>query len=582
MTIGSSPSHRAPFRPVLLLALVALCAVDVLGAPSIAVQIGFSGHVLPERYAPFRMQVRGYEGAADARAVVTQPLGNEWRDTATVRQEIDLLFTADGSASAVLPIYEPLNPIAVALIDQNGETVARTDLDLRAGRHLDPFPLLYGSYPESARGASSFVIATDLPSNWWAYDAVHSLWISSPPPPAAWTAIAQWIVGGGSVVLLSGPDYIRFDSPILRRLLPLSAPAIGRTTDGLHYLGGGLRAGASAYLARAELPLLVSWPYGAGHVAVVTLRPTDLSEEELDQIWLTVPGSSRVSMAGLTESLLGALPLARPTRLAALFLTVACIAGLITAAAVRKRYRRSGEVATVGLFLALAVSSGFYANRTTQMEDVYSMNTHLSILASYGMHTDTLSFYSHMAQSLVHSVGSETIPAQAPPTALADHPLYAFMPQATATPWAYHHSAYAGHVVTAVADIGQKTFYTFAASTIPLRISNNATADVTVLDNQAPEPLAHCWVIVDGKGTCVSPVPTGVHSFSLEPEQDLESLWIQASEPSSTVLRHLADQLPFQQGVWLVAVSDVTSELSPETARKVRHLSVYVVQGDPV
>ncbi len=579
MTTGRNPVRYAFLYLLVFPALLALCGSAARGAPSIEVQIGFNGHVVPERYAPLRVRVHGYDGAGDAQVVVTQQLGNEWRDTATVRQELDLVVASDGSYTTVLPIYEPLNPISVALIDEAGRTVAETSVNLRETRHLADFSLLYGSLPYSIGDDVTQVAAVDLPSSWWAFDAIRSFWISAPLPQEAWPAIARWVLSGGSVVLASGPDYFRYDSPDLREILPLDDPAIGTLPDGLLYLSGTLKPGASVALSREDVPLLVDWSYGAGHLAVMALRPVDLTEAEFTRIAETLPGSTRISMTPVSETLLGGLPVARPTHLAVLLLIAACVVGLVVVTTVARRHRWPGTIAAVCVFAGLSGWSGFLGNSSNTISTVYAINTSLHVIESFGIEIDSLSFYCSDAGRHAYALASETIPAQAPPSRLAEHPIYTFMPRPTATPWVYEHIASPGGVLTSAAEIGQKTFYSYASSPSLLRLTYDPTDALATLDNQAEEQLVDGWLVVDGQGVRVRQVSRGTQTVRLQAEGTLAALFGQAADPAPFVLQHLAEELPLQHGVWFIALSALEDVPSQQPGQEVRHLGVYVVKG---
>jgi len=580
MTTGRNSNVHLPLRLLILSVLVATWSVSARGATSIEVQIGFNGHVVPERYAPFRMRVRDYAGTGTSHVVVNQRLGNEWRDTSTVRHELAPVVSCDGSYSTALPIYEPLNPIAVALVDEAGEVLAEASVELRETRHLDPFSLVYGPLPSPIAAEGPSVTAAELPASWWAFDAVRTLWISAPPPPESWPAVAQWVLAGGSLVLASGPDYFRFDSPILRALLPLSNPAIATRPDGLLSLDGTLKPGASASVLHGGAPLLAHWSYGAGHVAILTVRPTDIDPSALDEILVTIPESERLSMAAVSEALLGEMQVVRPTHLTALLLVAASGLGLGAVVAAGRQRRWAGVVATSCLFAALTVWFGFHVNRANDVSFLYRMNTSLHVVASLGIQIDTSSFYSADVAQREHPFASETLPAQATPATLARHPIYLFMPQPTATPWVYGHAAAPSRIVTSVAEIGLKTFYAFSACASPLRLTVDHADRHAVLACQTEERLIDCWLIVDGRGTRVPPISAGTFRFPLSATAMLGSLWAQADGPASLVLGHLAEQFPFQQGVWFVGLSELRDAYPPLSGQEVRHLDIYVVRGE--
>jgi len=577
--------RRNPHRNSIccLLALAIFLPVWVAcaqGAPTIDVQIGFGGHVVPERYAPFHLRIRGDGSATGCRIIVTQPLGSEWRDTATVRQELALVIGSDGACDGAVPVYEPLNPISVALIDGAGAPVAETLVDLRETRHLSPFPLLYGILPYPMESETPPVTAADLPTRWWAYDAVRILWISAPPPQQAWAAITQWVLSGGSVVIVCGPDYFRFDTPDLRPLLPLAELGIETAPSGQRRLSGTPRPGASILVDRGDIPLLVGWRYGVGHVAVVTGDPDELTPDEFAAIAQAVPDATRLSMTAVSETLLEGMPVGRPTHLAGLLLIVLSGFGLAAATWIGRRRRSFGGIVAVCLFIVLAVLAGLKGNEANQSATQYAVSTSLVIIDSLGIQIVSLSIFSMDPPPRTYPFPGEGLPAQASPTRLPPHPLYSVLPQPSATPWAYAHTAEPGQVTTSTVDIGQKSFYTYAPALIRLRLTYDPNRGLAVLDNQLEERLVDGWLIAGGRAVHVPDLPRGTQSISLDAGATLASLLDQADDPAPVVVQHLIEDLPLQHGVWLVAVSAYEEAETSEPGRKVRHLGVYAVKGD--
>jgi len=522
------------------------------------------------------VRIRGFDHDLTARLLVTHVLGNEWRDTSTIRQDLGFVVSTDGAFSTVIPMYEPLNPIDVALLAEDGTSLAETSILLRATRHLDPFPLVYGALPHSLDEEETPVTAAELPSEWWAYDAVHSLWISEPPPQEAWPAIAQWVLAGGSLVIASGPDYFRFDSPALRQLLPLSNPSLTTHEDGTLALTGTMKPGTSRPVSRGDLPLVFGWPYGAGHVAVVAVRPTDLTGAEFERAREAVPGATRLSMTAVSEALLGSLPVDRPTHGSALLLIALTTIALGAVVFVGRRHRWAGVATAAVVFAALCVWSGFYANNTKQVSSIYVSNTVLHLATSFGIDHVSSSFYSTETDPLPYALGGEAIPLQAPSGTVTPHP----MPRPTATPRAYAHTAEPGRVIASAAEIGQKTFYAYATAPSLVRLSVDRASGHAVLDYRADVELVDCWLIADGQGVRVPPVSNGTHTYEQASSATLGSLVREADGTASLVLQHLIEELPFQTGMWFVGLSVPRDDVATEAGRKVRHLDVYVVRGE--
>lgn len=578
MTIGRRTTIQVAFVLFASAAGVALTCIPLRAAPAIEVELGFQGHVVPERYAPIRVRIRGYDGRTPARLLVVQTLGSEWRDTSIVRQELGIDVTSDGVYEATLPVYEPLNPVHVSLVAEDGRLLAETSVQLRATRHLDPFVLRYGPLPPFGGGTDEPVVAADLPSEWWAYDAVRVLWIAAPPSQEAWSAIGRWALSGGSVVLAAGPDYFRFDSPILRSLLPLSNPTLAASEEGTLALSGSLRSGASISVSRGDLPLLTGWRYGAGHVAVLTTRPADLSAEELEDVAAAIPDAVRLSMIPVSESVLRALPVIRPTHLSALLLialTVAAWAGIVY---VGRRYRRTGAACAAGVIVALVVWSGFFANRANEYASVYSVYTSFHLSTSFGLDVASLSFFAPSSLVRDYALAGNAIPLQAPTSSAAPHPFDAFMPQTTATPVLYAHTARPGRVTASSGHGELKTFLAFDDSRSTPRLS--VRGPTTTLEYAGDVRLADCWLIVDGQGARMPQVTAGTTRLTPGVLEPLGSLVREANDPAALLLQHAVEILPLHQGVWFIGISELQSPAPPEPDREVRHLDAYVVRGD--
>jgi len=579
MTIGRGTTIHVVFVLFASAASVALSCIPLHAAPAIEAEIGFQGHVVPERYAPIRVRIRGYAERAPARLLVAQTLGSEWRDTSIVRQDLGISVTADGTYEATLPVYEPLNPIDVSLVAEDGRILAETSLQLRATRHLDLFMLRYGPYPLAGDAADERLVAAALPSEWWAYDAVRVLWISAPPPQEAWSAIGRWVLAGGSVVLAAGPDYFRFDSPTLRSLLPLSDPTLQPADGTTLALSGSLRSGASITASRGDLPLLVGWQYGAGHIAVLTIRPADLAAEELEHIAAAIPDAVRLSMIPVSEAVLRGLPVIRPTHLSALLLIALTVAVWTVIVYVGRRYRRTGAACAVGLIAGLAVWSGFFANRANEYASVYSVYTIFHLSTSFGIDAVSLSLLAPTPLARDYALAGEAIPLQAPTSSSAPHPFDAFMPQTTATPWLYAHIAAPGRVTTSTGPGELKTFLAFDDSESAPRLSVSGPAAAT-LEYAGEIRLADCWLIVDGQGARMPEVTSGVTRFAPSVLEPLGALVREANDSAGLLLQHAAELLPLHQGVWFVGVSELRSPGTPQPDRKVRQLDAYVVRGD--
>jgi len=581
MSTGRSLTLRTSLRRTLLPILLAAAVLTGHATPTIEAAFGFAGHVVPERYAPLHVRIGGVEDGTKAHLVVTQTLGNEWRDTSTVRQQLGLTIASDGRFETTVPLYEPLNPVSLALISDDGTILAETTALLRATRRLEPFRLMYGSFPFPDDGDP--VTASTLPSDWWAYDTVRSLWIVEPPPQQAWDAIARWALSGGSVVLVAGSDYFRFDSPVLRKLLPISAPRLEPLgADGLVLVGSPVPEAVTA-VSRDDVPLLIRRPYGAGQMSVLTVDAGDLAPSEIEAIVEAVPDAARLSVTPVSEALLGDLPVAQPRHASALLIIGCSIAALLIVVFIGRRWRWAGVGCGVSLFTLLCVWSGFVVNHDTGIASIYRFYAHFHIATSFGIDVVSLSFFAAEADPRVHPFDLATIPLQVTSSPLNPHPIYSFMPQPTATPWVYEHTAEPGRIVTSAAEIGQKTFASYGTSSPAVRLSINSGDGGIVLDVLHEDlPLADGWIVVDGRGTRLAAVSPGRQIVALDSADfvSLGALSGDATDSAALVLQHVSELFPLHSGIWFIGVSTSHDVPPPLPDEKVRHLDAYIVQGE--
>ncbi|GAG25101.1 unnamed protein product, partial [marine sediment metagenome] len=260
-------------------------------------------------------------------------------------------------------------------------------------------------------------------------DVAQSLWISAAPPQESWDAIARWVFAGGTAVLLSGPDYFRFDSPVVRELLPLTDPALVTGSDNADSLIGTPKPGTQTSLRRDSAPLLFVRPYGAGHVALVTVRAADLTQNEIELIADSIPASARLTLTELSEAALGALPVVRPGYSAAILLGAGCIVAFGVSVAVSRRHSKGGVVSVAVLFICLSVLSGLYANANKSLTEQYAIITSLYVQTWFGIRADTMSFLWSRNGQLTHPAPSETVPIQTVSASAATESLYALVPQ---------------------------------------------------------------------------------------------------------------------------------------------------------
>ncbi|MCK5584565.1 hypothetical protein KAJ02_00665, partial [Candidatus Bipolaricaulota bacterium] len=130
----------------LLRFLVFLAALLLLSfsssAQTLSVELGFEGRLTPGRYAPILIEVHDYRTVGSSRLRITQLAGNAWRGEATLQQELSYSIQSNGQYAAVIPIYDPVNPIVVELLSSTNSVLATKTIDLRGTMRPAPYPVL--------------------------------------------------------------------------------------------------------------------------------------------------------------------------------------------------------------------------------------------------------------------------------------------------------------------------------------------------------------------------------------------------------------------------------------------------------
>ncbi|MEI6171321.1 MAG: hypothetical protein WCQ45_02410, partial [bacterium] len=361
-------------------ALIA-CAFVVLGfaprvsaQPVVSAEFGFDHQLVRYRFAPIQVTLSGLEDPITGHLIVQQFVGSDPSTPVSVEQEIVSGRIQNGVYRGTLPAYDPILPIIVQLIDEQGNLIASVSESVRQSARGLPFAVVAGT-PYHVDDTDAIVDPSELPADWWAYDPVSVLWLTSPlTTRAVWVGLGAWVSAGGSLVLFSGSDFYQWDSPLARELLPFTDPSLRDGADSASVLVGRPRAGAQVLLTKQDQPFLVRIPYGAGVVSLVTERFRDLDEMDLRRIEPRIPMSRRLLSAdALSEDLLNETPVLRPMYAFAPLVVVAVLAALL--AARRRSVRHAGSA--VVLFLAsiavVAVSSGLYLNRLGYMAYAYTI-----------------------------------------------------------------------------------------------------------------------------------------------------------------------------------------------------------------
>ena len=551
-------------------ALVA-CVLAVLGfapwvsaQPEISAEFGFDHQLVRYRFAPIQVTLSGLPEPIAGHLIVQQFVGPDPSTPVSVEQEIVSGRIQNGVYRGTLPAYDPILPIIVQLIDEQGNLIASVSESVRQSARGLPFAVVAGT-PYHVDDTEAIVDPSELPADWWAYDPVSVLWLTSPPTTrAVWVGLGAWVSAGGSLVLFSGSDFYQWDSPLARELLPFTDPSLRDGADSASVLVGRPRAGAQVLLTKQDQPFLVRIPYGAGVVSLVTERFRDLDEMDLRRIEPRIPMSRRLLSAdALSEDLLNETPVLRPMYAFAPLVVVAVLAALL--AARRRSVRHAGSA--VVLFLAsiavVAVSSGLYLNRLGHMAYAYTISTTLHIGTAFSCSTVSYAFFSLEAVQMTIPQEKGAFPAQVQQVPSAKS-VYSMRSETTST--TFNVPARMRRFVRGCDTRG-----------VGFRLAVDDTVRLIRVEPLEERQLVSAMIFADGY----------FHRFPLDRVgaivrlDDLTRLGTSAMTATETAMYSSVSRwMPSLTGTWLLTLSE-TGELtrSTETTEKVRVVDVDIVQG---
>jgi len=548
----------------LVLFALLLITLGAVATPRLAVTAGFSGRFVPEHLAPLRVEISNIGASFSGTLVISQRVGNPWRGEAESRIEFPLRLSGAEELECVVPIYDFIHPLEVALLSEEEKILAEEVLELRAYRQEEPFPLAVGAFPVGFDEMSVVIDSKALPRQWAAYEATSSLWvgrIAGGISKDQGQAIGQWVLAGGTLVLFTGTDFYLVDSPILRELLPLENPRLV-DTNGVTTLHGETREGTRTILTRNETPLLLVRRVGAGTVLLVTASAFALVETEFSAIKAHVPTAKLISFGSDVAGLLEETPLQRPGYLAASLLVL----GTLTSFTLVASRTRSAK-ATLTLLLAASglfcVLSGFYTNQAKTVTDVYFIKTSLYLQAFFGSNIDYYGLFGSTVDSSPVNVKDPATLIQELPRNLQGHNFDIDVGEGTRLSLARGESRF---------------LHGFSAKILPITVSPLEGKKVRV-KNGLDEPLRAALLIKDGTAFPIDEVRVGEESYALRGGVPLEDAALGA-EHFTTLFRTLAEDFSLAEGVWLVgAWEEQGVEHCENTRVKVRDLALVVIAG---
>ena len=551
---------RRPSLHLSILLVTVILSLSVFGSPEIHFTVGFDEQVMRHRFTPFNIQLSGLSEPIEAALLVRQTRGIPGATQAEVVHTVEQGMLSNGSYEATLPLYEPLNPVTVELVHANGERLASAQISARLGIREWPFPIIVGD-PLRVDQTEAIVDVSELPSDWWAYDIAKSVWLLEPIASAPiLETLGEWVVSGGSLVLFTGAEFPKMDSPVFRKLLPIGSPTLSQRGDGIYVLNGDRKLAASNILMGEELPLLVQMPLGAGQISLVTVRYEDLSDDEFAEIVDQIDSATRMpGIEQLTVATLRSTSVPRPPYWITPMLTALILAGLFLFSELSQRLHPKRTLTVLLLvILSSAVSSGLYANQNNAFVLLYQARTSLRVVSSFGINADLLTLYATQPLALIvdHSEASAPISSAMSTTYSAD-----FSEVDNAEGSALQLQANERRDLT-LFDRGR------------LGIEMAFVTEGIEITNRLGTELGDCYVLF-GQDTYAVPVlSTGTHIYPLQP----------AYLPGETTSRMRALEAWFplrDSGVWLLNVSEEDGSTFEEKGvhKKVRHVTIQLVEG---
>ncbi len=558
-----------------VLTVVILLSASCAGGavPTLDARIGFASTVVARLNAPVRVTVSGLEETISGSLRIVQYVGILSESSEEVSIELTSGTVDAATYESSIPIYDPLNPVDVILTDSNGHVLAAQQLNFRLFTRSAPFPLVCETALDLG-GTEIRVGPAELPWEWWAYEAVDSLWLGGASiSRPAWEAISRWVLAGGSLVMFTGSDVFKFDPTFLEALFPLEGATLEATAEGVPFVEARLPADAETLLWRDDgTPLVHVRSFGAGSVAVVTVRAADLTVEETRRLASRTRSSDLISMQLPSWTLQGQIRVPRPNYLVAPIVVMAMIGGLVGGRAMARRRLhvggragRGGLVVVAIVAVAASVFSGFYTNRAKQLVELYQCNTILDVYVSVG------------TRIVSHTIFAPGFPLDIGlPRERLSVPTYALIRTVRRAAFGSRATADVLEVPLAAGESRHLRSYGDARPSIELTVSGREAT----IENHLERTLDRAYVIVDGLLYRVGEVPPGVRTVALQGGVAAWSLRGVDRSGYADGLKAIEAAFSFEQGGWVVAVTDETSIRSGvQTEEKVRDVHYYVVQG---
>ncbi len=536
------------------------------------IELGFEGRLTPNHYAPIRIQVNDYHSPDSSRLRLTQLAGNAWRGEATLQQDLASTVRTNGYYEAIVPIYDPANPILVELLSESDVVLASQTVDARDLLRPTPYPLLDRQLPRFDDRAA-IVSPDSLPAQWWGYDSIETLWVASPLSSESWSAVSQWVLAGGSLVVLTGTNFYRMDSPALRALLPIEDPQVVSTNLGTSYLSGSHTNSTIDLLSDEGFPLLSHHRYGAGNVSLVSVQAQSLSVEDLLLISTYVATADLVSLEEFAETLLSAESVVALDSLPILAM-IAVLAALVCICSIIGRSKpRIGWSAMLVATLLVSVSSGLISNPATHQVSQYAVNTHLYVQASFGFYAGSSCYFSLIPSSYDQMLKPDIAPL-------------IYLPRAMRVANSFDSSASPGHLQQELSGSDLRRWHAYGDTSAVLDFEFIDATQVRITNFHADD-FESAWLVMNGAIYPINQrVVRGNQVYRFDPTAAMSmGAFLSTGHTQNAVsiyrlVREMKELFDLGTGIWLIAANDVEQIQRGDFTRKVRDMTLVMTLGE--
>ena len=564
------------WRTLLCLVIGILLGSVAVSAQSVDIHIGYSSSVLASRYAPIRVDLSGLDAEIDGVLRVTQHIGPPDQSPEAVTVDLVEGLLENGTYTGTIPIFDPLNPIDVAVLTPTGRVLAEQSTNVRLFQRTARFPVVSG--PAISLGGLEVVVSPgELPTDWWAFECLDSLWVNGGGvSTSVWEAIARWVFAGGSVVVFTGEDYYQIDSPAFRRLFPMAHLRIETSAGGTRFLTGD--AADKVHVALSDeasgIPLLYQTAYGSGTVSVISVRAVDADAESLADISALVPRADWYSLLRFGSEFRGGMRVSRPIYMIAPSLVVIlllCVGGLRWG--IRKR-RLTGDASQAGIsmlvvlvvVIALTVWSGFYANNAKQLVELFQLEFSIQTHTTDGISLGYTGFVSP-ATTRIATIEREQVSV----------PIYALAKSTSDTSFASSTTPELFEFTIQANEVRDFRHYGSPRRLVSFGLDRE-TGRVS-LSNSLFYELDVAFILTEGKLYEIGSIPGGDSSATLGDGV----AWgiIGALSPYGDLFEAIIAQYDLDPGTWLLAVFDGVRQVpGTQVPTEVRDLELHLVEED--